>query len=269
MSSDTRHPVKVSVQLGQGRADYSMNRDAWIACDKLGVDGIFNCDHFFTGGDNPDGMFLEAWMSLAGFAEVTKRAQIGVLVSGNSYRNPNLLADMARTVDHISGGRLILGIGSGWAERDYVEYGFEFGTAASRLQDLKRDLPIIRDRLAKLNPGPVNGSLPIMIGGSGEKVTLRLVAEHATIWHCLGDLETLKHKASVLDDWCAKIGRNPEEIERSANIGSDELAKADELVAAGFTHLVYNTGGPTFNLDPLPDLVAWRDKRNDRQDASS
>jgi probable F420-dependent oxidoreductase len=262
MSPDTGHQVKVSVQLGQGHADYTTNRNAWIAAEDIGVDAIFNCDHFFTSGDKPDGMFLEAWMSLAGFAEVTKRSRIGVLVSGNSYRNPNLLADMARTVDHISGGRLILGIGSGWFERDYVQYGFEFGTAASRLRDLDRDLPIIRDRLAKLNPGPVNGSLPIMIGGSGEKVTLRLVAEHATIWHCLGDPETLRHKSRVLDEWCSKVGRDPNEIERSANIGVDELTKADDLVAAGFTHLVYNTGGPTFNLDPLPDLVAWRDWQN-------
>ncbi len=93
-------------------------------------------------------------------------------------------------------------------------------------------------------------------------MTLRLVAEHATIWHCLGDLETLRHKSRVLDDWCAKVGRDPNEIERSANIGSDGLAKADDLAAAGFTHLVYSTGGTTFNLDPLPELIAWRDRKN-------
>ena len=197
-------------------------------------------------------------------AEVTERVEIGCLVAANSYRNPNLLADMARTLDHISGGRFILGIGSGWNQRDYEEYGYEFGTAASRLRDLDRDMPVIVDRLARLNPPPVQSSFPILIGGGGEKVTLRIVAQHATIWNGQGEPEVVGRKNRILDEWCAKVGRDPQEIERSAQVSGAQLDKLDAYLAEGITHFIGSAGGPDYDLAPLRKLIAWRDRQANR-----
>ncbi len=249
--------IRVGIQIQQQHATYRQIRRAWQAVDASGADTLFNWDHFFPLSGDPDGTHLDNWTALGAMAEVTERVAIGCLVAANSYRNPNLLADMARTLDHISDGRFILGIGSGWNQRDYEEYGYEFGTAPSRLRDLDRDMPLIADRLAKLNPGPLQSPLPILIGGGGEKVTLRLVAEHADIWNGFGDPEEAARLSGVLDGWCEREGRDPAAIERTVMIGERDLARPEAFVQAGATHLIYGLGAP-FNPAAVERLLAWR-----------
>ncbi len=256
--------IRVGIQITQQHATYRQIRQAWQAVDASGADTLFNWDHFFPLSGDPNGAHLDNWTALGAMAEVTERVEIGCLVAATGYRNPHLLADMARTLDHIADGRFILGIGSGWNQRDYEEYGYEFGTAASRLRDLDRDLPVILDRLAKLNPGPVRGSLPILIGGGGEKVTLRIVAQYATIWNGQGEPDVLGRKNRILDEWCAKVGRDPQEIERSAQIFGPQLAKLDEYLAEGITHFICDATGPDYDLAPLRKLIEWRDAQANR-----
>jgi probable F420-dependent oxidoreductase len=183
-----------------------------------------------------------------------------MLVTGNSYRNPELLADMARTLDHVSGGRMYLGVGAGWFERDYDEYGYEFGTAGSRLRQLGADLPRMKERLTKLNPPPV-GDLPILIGGSGEKITLRLVAEYAEAWNTFGPPEHFAQKSAVLDTWCEQVGRDPSTIERTVAVGPDDVHDIGRYVEVGATHVIVMVGSP-FDFAPLESLLAQRDEIN-------
>jgi probable F420-dependent oxidoreductase len=171
---------------------------------------------------------------------------------------------MARTVDNISDGRLILGIGSGWKQKDYDEYGYEFGTAGSRLDELAAALPRIESRLGKLNPQPVR-DIPILIGGQGEKKTLRMVAEHAHIWHGFTDASTYPGKAEVLDRHCADVGRDPGAIERSSGVpersAEAAIEGAESLVALGVTLLTIGVNGPDYDLTVAEALCRWRDSR--------
>ena len=247
----------VGVQLHPQATSYVELRDAWRRAESLGVDSIWTWDHFFPLYGEPDAAHLGGGAMLAGGAAGAERGKGGMRVAGNSYRNPELLADMARTADHVSGGRMYLGIGAGWFERDYSEYGYEFGTAINRLHKLRDDLPRLKDRLDKLRPAPI-GSLPILVGGSGEKVTLKLTAEHADAWNSFGPPETFAHKNAVLDRWCDELGRDRAAIERTVLISAEDVAIADEYLEAGATHLIVMTGHP-FDLAPIEALIARRD----------
>lgn len=244
---------KIGVQLHPQATTTEEIRRAWRAADALGVDSIWVWDHFYPLYGDPQAAHFEAYALLAAMAVETTNARIGALVTCNSYRNPELLADMSRTIDHLSGGRFTLGIGSGWFERDYTEYGYEFGTAPGRLKILGEALPRIKERMAKLTPGPL-GPLPILIGGSGEKVTLRLVAEYADGWNAFGPPESFAAKSAVLDEWCDKVGRPRDEVERTVAIQPNEVDAWEAYVEAGADHLIVMVGHP-FDLDPVARLV--------------
>ena len=252
--------LRVGIQLHPQATTVDEMRRAWRQADAVGADSIWTWDHFFPLYGDRDAAHFEGWTLLSVMAADTSNAKLGMLVTGNSYRNPELLADMARTLDHVSNGRMYLGVGAGWFERDYDEYGYEFGTAPSRLRQLGDDLPRMRARLDALNPQPV-GDLPILIGGGGEKVTLRLVAEYADAWNTFGPPDNFAHKSAVLDEWCGKVGRDPSEIERTVAVGVDDVDDIGRYVEAGASHVIVMVGSP-FDFAPLESLLAQRDEIN-------
>src|SRR5579862_3469347 len=234
---------RVGVQLHPQHTTVQAMRDAWRRADQLGLDSIWVWDHFFPLYGANNGPHFEAYTLLAAMAADTSHAQLGAMVTGGGYRNPDLLADMSRTIDHISSGRFILGIGAGWNERDYREYGYDFGSRGSRLKLLEQTLQRIKHRLEKLNPRPV-GKLPILIGGGGEKVTLRLVAQYADMWNTFGPADSYTHKNEVLNEWCAKVGRDPAAIERTMEVYGNDVSQIDSFLQAGAQHLIVELGHP-------------------------
>jgi probable F420-dependent oxidoreductase len=209
--------------------------------------------------EQPDVNNFEGWTTLASWAEITERAEIGLLVTGMGYRNPDLLADMARTVDHISGGRLILGVGSGWYEKDYTTYGYEFGTVKSRMDHFGDGLIRVENRLTQLVPPPVR-RIPILIGGMGVKRTLPLVARHADIWHTFASVPEYRGKNALLKDLAAVAGRDERQIERAVHwTGRDNAdAFAGEGVTLSTTEI--HPTGDGYDFTELKDMIAWRDQ---------
>ncbi len=257
------HPIRIGVQLQPQHAEYAQIRDAVLRAEDKGIDVVFNWDHFYPLSGEPEGKHFECWTMLAAWAEQTSTVEIGALVTCGGYRNPELLADMARTVDHISGGRLILGIGSGWFQKDYQEYGYDFTTAGRRLDLLGEYLPRITSRFGKLNPAPTR-DVPILIGGGGEKKTLRYVAQYADIWHAFGDVDTLSRNSRILDEHCQAVGRDPGLIQRSTALagGQTETGDADALADLGFTLFTVGLSGPDYDRSQMDGWLRWRDQRN-------
>jgi probable F420-dependent oxidoreductase len=253
-----KYPLRVGVQIQPQRCSYAEIRNVVAELEEMGVDALFNWDHFFPMYGPSEGEHYECWTMLSAWAEATSRVEFGPLVSCNSYRNPDLLADMARTVDHVSQGRLILGIGAGWYEKDYLEYGYEFGTAASRLDALGEALPRIEKRWKQLNPRSWR-KIPVLVGGNGEKRTLRIAATHADIWHGFGDAGQLSEKNKVLDHWCSVVGRDPGEIERSTRVfrkGPEEVGR--DLADVGIRFLTLVVEGPRFDRGHVRDWLDFR-----------
>jgi probable F420-dependent oxidoreductase len=252
--------IRVGVQLPPQHSSFDEYRAAWLRLDEMGVDTLWNWDHFFPLYGQRDGPHFEGWTSLAVLGPQTRRARVGCLVLAMSYRNPALLSAMARTLDHATQGRLILGLGAGWQERDYSEYGYEFGTPGQRLKNLERGLEIIKERWRTDNPRPIRGDVPILIGGGGERVTLRITAQYADLWNSFGPAERWGAKNRVLDEWCARVGRDPRAIERTVSLNSSDLANLDHFARLGATHFIYGLRAP-FDPEPVERLLAWRDKQ--------
>ncbi len=200
--------------------------------ETTGWDGVWIADHFMPNGEDVSGPVLEGWTTIAALAATVQRVRIGCLVSGNTYRHPAVLAKAAATADHISGGRIVLGLGAGWQENEHTAYGIPLFETKERMARFGEACAVVKSLLtqerttfegehyqltdAPLEPKSADGPVPLLIGGGGEKVTLRIAAQHADEWNVWGTPDVLAHKGAVLDRHCADVGRDPDTIERSA-----------------------------------------------------
>jgi alkanesulfonate monooxygenase SsuD/methylene tetrahydromethanopterin reductase-like flavin-dependent oxidoreductase (luciferase family) len=202
-----------------------LNWDRWRhlckVVEDLGFESLWRSDHLISLMGDPQRDCIETWVSLALCAEWTKRITFGPNVSPMTFRQPAILAKMATAVDILSGGRLVLGVGAGWYETEHTEFHIPFGTVKDRFDKLEEAIPIIRETWEKSTPKPVRGSIPLLVGGGGEKRTLPLAAREAAEWGLGGrpDLETYQHKVELLAELCLARGRDPKEINRSFQCG--------------------------------------------------
>jgi alkanesulfonate monooxygenase SsuD/methylene tetrahydromethanopterin reductase-like flavin-dependent oxidoreductase (luciferase family) len=249
--------LSFGILLWNQATDWPSYLDAARKVDRLGYAHLWAWDHLYAIFGDPYQPIYEGWASLAAAAVATEQTRLGLLVGANTFRNPGLVAKLATTLDHISAGRAILGLGGAWMEPEHRAHGIEFGSGfGERLTWLDESVAACRKLLdgesvtsdgtgryrfddLRLAPGPLQDHLPIMIGGSGEKKTLRTVAKYADMWNGMGPLEKMRHKVDVLREHCAAVGRDPSQIEFTLGIKAtirDSEADAVSVWKAAMEH---------------------------------
>jgi F420-dependent oxidoreductase-like protein len=262
--------LRFGVQTHPQHATYADILQTWHEVDELGFDTAFLFDHFIPIRSDPNGPCFEGWTLLSALAAQTKKVRVGILVTGNTYRNPAVLAKMAATVDHVSNGRLILGLGAGWFELEHTAYGIPFSTVGGRARQLVEAVQVIKllftqDKSnfsgkyyqlkdAPFAPKPLQKPYPpILIGGMGPKVIQPLVARHADIWNFFAsDPQGIKQIGTKFDELCRKVGRDPAQVERSVSLQPAQLSGTTEevhsriqaLVDAGVQHFILSLAAP-------------------------
>jgi alkanesulfonate monooxygenase SsuD/methylene tetrahydromethanopterin reductase-like flavin-dependent oxidoreductase (luciferase family) len=250
--------------------------EAGIRAERLGYDTLWTWDHLYPIVGNHEGPMFEGWLTLAAWAQATERVRIGLMVGANTFREPALTAKMATTLDHISNGRAILGIGAAWFETEHQAYGLAFGDGPpERLRWLGEALPVMRDMLhgtpataagpryttkaVRNDPLPIQSRLPLLVGGGGEKVTLRLVARYADANNVGGGVANVKHKEAILIEHCEAVGRDPAEIERTVGVGTvtirDTRAEAHRAAAATFEQNGGARAGSTAQIGTAEEIA--------------
>jgi alkanesulfonate monooxygenase SsuD/methylene tetrahydromethanopterin reductase-like flavin-dependent oxidoreductase (luciferase family) len=249
--------VKIGALCWNQYTDWPNLLEAGIRADRLGYDTLWTWDHLYPIQGRSSGPMFEGWLTLAAWAQATERIRIGLMVGANPFREPTLTAKMATTLDHISGGRAILGIGAAWFDEEHEAFGIAFGSGfPERLRWLGEALPIMRGMLhgerptasgpryaakaVRNEPPPIQERLPLLVGGGGEQVTLKLVARYADANNVGGGLESVRRKEAVLLQHCETVGRDPDEIERTTSIGTvvirDSRVDAERVHAENFAH---------------------------------
>ena len=251
--------LKFGILAWNQYTDWQSLEEVGQRVDRLGYDSLWTWDHLYPIVGDPEGPMFEGWLTLAAWAEVTERVSLGLMVGANTFRNPALVAKMATTLDHISGGRAVLGIGGAWFETEHRAFGIEFGSSpGERLNWLDEAAAIMRGMLrgqrpsgrryyhadkVRNDPPPVASHVPLLIGGGGERKTLRTVARYADAWNVGGDLEGVRHKDSVLRRWCEEVGRDHTEIERTLQGGHVVIRDDPEEARRAATEIGRRQGG--------------------------